>query len=102
MHLFRLCQFPLIFTNININLCEKVSFFVIVVFGNCVSLTGRPISNANSIFIGTSQCSIFHICLPLMLNIENHVLPLHIIVDRNQVSIFFIETISYSQVQNIS
>ena len=81
---------------------KKVSFFVIVVSGNCVSLTGRPISNANSTFIGTLQCSIFHVFLPLTFTIENDLLPLHIIVDRNQVFILFTETIWYSQVQNIS
>ena len=51
-------------SNININLCRKKSFFVIVVFENCVSLTGTTISNANSIFL-KHQCSISHICLPL-------------------------------------
>ena len=35
-------------------------------------------------FFGTSQCSVSHICLSLMLMIRNHVHSLHIIVDRNQ------------------
>lgn len=38
-------------------------FFVIVVFENCVSLKGRPISNKNVFFFLTPQCSISHICL---------------------------------------
>ena len=44
----------------------------------------RLISSANVIFFGTSQCSVSHICLSLMLMIRNHVHSLHIIVDRNQ------------------
>ena len=64
MHLFCL---PLIFPHININFYEKSATFVIVVFENCVSLTGRPILNANWIFFGMSQCSIYHICLALTL-----------------------------------
>lgn len=37
-------------------------FFVVVVFENCVSLKGRPISNKNVIFF-EHQCFISHICL---------------------------------------
>ena len=67
MHLFCLYWFPLIFTHININFYEKSAIFVIVVFENCVSLTGIPILNANLTFFGMSQCSIYHICLALTL-----------------------------------
>ena len=65
---------------------KKVSFFVIVVFENCVSLTGRPISNANSFFFGTS---LFYLSSIDVNTIENHVHHLHIIIDRNQEFIFF-------------
>ena len=64
---------------------KKVSFFVIV-FENCVSLTGRPISDANSFFFGTS---LFYLSSIDVNTIENHVHHLHIIIDRNQEFIFF-------------
>ena len=76
------------------NLQKKVSFLVIVVFGNCVSLTGRPISNFNSSFFGISHCSIshIHICLEYCIDIdaiENHEHPLlYVIVYRSQEFIF--------------
>ena len=50
-YLFCLCWFLLIFTNINIKLSKKMSFFVIASFENCVSLTGTLISNPNSIYL---------------------------------------------------
>ena len=90
MHLFCLCRLPLIFTNININLCEKkVSCFVIIVFENCVSLTGRPISNAYLIFFRTALFYFTYLSSIDVDTLENHEHPLHIITDRNQEFIFF-------------
>ena len=61
MHLFSLCWFPLIFTNININLCEKVPFRVFYFW------------------------YLFSIDIDI---IENHGHPLYILVYRNQQFIF--------------
>ena len=98
MHLFCLYWFPLIFTHININFYEKSAIFVIV-FENCVSLTGIPILNANLIFFGMSQCSIYHMSCTDVDTIESHLHAFYEIVDRNEF-IFFTENISYSQMKD--
>ena len=85
-HTYCLCQFPLILTNININLCEKKVLFI--VFENCFSLTGRPISSPNSIFL---ELMVFYFLYLFSIDIdiiENHVHPLYITVDKNQEFIF--------------
>ena len=62
-----------------------MSFFNIVVFENCVSLTGRPISNANSVFFWNVTVFYFLYLSSIDVDtIKNHVLLLHVIVDRNQ------------------
>ena len=101
MHLFCLCQFPFIFTNIMINLCgKKVSFFVIVVFENCVSLTGRPILNANSFCWNITVFYFSYLSSTDINTIENCVHPLHIINRNQDFLFFFTETILYSQLKD--
>ena len=84
-HLFCLCRFSLIFTNININLCEES---VIFCYSSFWKLCFNYISNANSFFWNVTvqfRISVFH----GRWYHENHVHSLHMIIDRNQVFIFF-------------
>ena len=63
---------------------KKTHFFVIIVFESCVSFTGRPVSNANSVFFW--NITVFYFSYLSFVNfdtIENHVHPLHVIVNRN-------------------
>ena len=80
MHLFCLCRFPLIFTNIYINLCEKSHFLLL--FLKLFVL--KTYFKHQFDFFGMS----FQMCSIDIDAIENHVHPLHIIVDRNQEFIF--------------
>ena len=84
-HLFCLCRFPLICTNININLCEES---VIFCYSSFWKLCFNDISNANSFFWNVTvqlRISVFH----GRWYHENHVHSLHLIIDRNQVFILF-------------
>ena len=84
-HLFCLCRFSLIFTNININLCEES---VIFCYSSFWKLCFNYISNANSFSWNVTvqfRISVFH----GRWYHENHVHSLHMIIDRNQVFIFF-------------
>ena len=65
---------------------KKMSFFVIVIFENCVSLAGKSISNANSIFLERHSVlflsSVYYLSSIDDDTIENPVHPLYVIVDK--------------------
>ena len=86
MHLFCLYPFPLIFTNININLSEKkVSFFVIVAFENCFCHWQEGLFQTQFDFFG--NVTLFYFSYLFFIDtdiIENHVHLLYAIVDGNQ------------------